>query len=56
MEPKESLKMTQRRILETVLDLNPLHEAAHGFRKGRSIRTFAEPHCGKKVVVRPALV
>jgi len=52
MEPKESLKMTQRRILETVLNEIPLHEAAHGFRIGRSIRTFAEPHSGKQVVLK----
>ncbi len=52
MEPKESLKMTQRRLLESLVDLIPLHEAAHGFRKARSIRTYAEPHCGKAVVVR----
>jgi len=52
MEPKESLKMTQRRILDEMVDLIPLHEAAHGFRKERSIRTYAEAHCGKKVVVR----
>lgn len=29
MEPKESLKITQRRILETILNDIPLHEAAH---------------------------
>ena len=52
MEPKESLKMTQRQLLERLVDLIPLHEAAHGFRKGRSVRTYAEPHCGQAVVVR----
>ena len=52
MEPKESLMITQRRILETVVNEIPLHEAAHGFREGRSIRSYAEPHCGKQVVVR----
>lgn len=52
MEPKESLKMTQRRILTRVVDLIPLHEAAHGFRKERSVRSYAEPHCGQAVVVR----
>ena len=52
MEPKESLKITQRRILETIVNEIPLHEAAHGFREGRSIRSYAERHCGKPVVVR----
>ena len=52
MEPKESLKMTQRRILETILNEVPLHEAAHGFRCGRSIRTFAEPHSGRRMVLK----
>ncbi|MEJ6643039.1 MAG: reverse transcriptase family protein [Akkermansiaceae bacterium] len=52
MEPKESLKIAQRRILDTILEQIPLHDAAHGFRKERSIRTYAEPHCGKRVVVR----
>ncbi|YCM43938.1 reverse transcriptase family protein [Verrucomicrobiaceae bacterium 227] len=52
MEPKESLKMSQRRILETILCGIPLHEAAHGFRTGRSIRTFSEPHTGHQVVLK----
>ncbi|MFT6864224.1 MAG: RNA-directed DNA polymerase [Akkermansiaceae bacterium] len=52
MEPKELLKITQRRILETIVNEIPLHEAAHGFREGQSILSYAERHCGKPVVVR----
>jgi len=50
--PKLRLKEAQRRILTEILDLVPGHEAVHGFRKGRSIRSFAEPHVGKPVVLR----
>src|SRR5262249_2470038 len=28
------------------------HPAVHGFVKGRSIKTFVEPHAGKRVVLR----
>jgi len=52
MEPKESLKLTQRRILETILDNIPLHEAAHGFVRGRSIETFAKTHIKQRTVLR----
>jgi hypothetical protein len=34
------------------LDRVPPHEAAHGFRAGRSITTFAAPHVGQPVVAR----
>jgi hypothetical protein len=30
----------------------PSHPAAHGFLKGHSIKTFAAPHVGKRVVLR----
>ncbi len=52
MEPKESLKLTQRRLLETLINDIPLHEAAHGFRRARSIKTFAASHVGKRVVLK----
>ena len=39
--PKPRLKEMQRRILTGILDHVPLHAAAHGFRRGRSIATFA---------------
>jgi RNA-directed DNA polymerase len=50
--PKEQLKEIQRRILVGILERIPTHEAAHGFRRGHSIRTFATPHVGKRVVLR----
>ena len=51
-EPKPHLKQIQRRILCDILDRIPIHPAAHGFVKGRSIQTFAAPHMGRRVVLR----
>jgi hypothetical protein len=50
--PKERLKDVQRRILAEIVGKVPPHEAAHGFRAGRSIVTHASPHCRKIIVVR----
>ena len=50
--PKDNLKAIQQRILANILNRIPGHPAAHGFVKGRSIKTFAEPHAGKAVVLR----
>lgn len=50
--PKQRLKAIQRRLLHEVLDLIPAHEAAHGFTRGRSVRTHAARHTGRFVVVR----
>ena len=50
--PKERLKAIQKQILAGILEKIPVHPAAHGFRRGRSIRTFAAPHAGQRVVVR----
>lgn len=50
--PKFKLKQIQRRLLDGLIALLPPHEAAHGFRVGRSIRTFAAPHVGARVVIR----
>lgn len=50
--PKPRLKAIQRRILEDILNHVPPHEASHGFRRGRSIFTFAKPHSGSAVVVK----
>jgi RNA-directed DNA polymerase len=51
-EPKQELKRVQRRILHEILDLIPPHDAAHGFRRGRSVVTHAAAHTGKRVVLR----
>lgn len=50
--PKRRLKQLQRILLEVILSRIPVHEAAHGFRQGRSIRSFAAPHFGREVVLR----
>lgn len=50
--PKLRLRGLQRRILAEILDKIPPHPAVHGFRKGRSIKTFVAPHAGKRVVLR----
>lgn len=50
--PKPRLKQIQRRVLTDILDHIPLHDAVHGFRRGRSIKTFAAPHVGRRVVLK----
>jgi hypothetical protein len=50
--PKPKLKEIQRIVLAEVLERVPPHAAAHGFVKGRSIKTFAAPHVGRRVVLR----
>lgn len=50
--PKPRLKWIQQRILAGILDKIPPHPAAHGFVKGRSVKTFAGPHAGQGVVLR----
>jgi RNA-directed DNA polymerase len=50
--PKPRIKILQRRILREILQDIPIHSAAHGFVRGRSIRTFAAPHAGQRVVLR----
>ena len=50
--PKTRLKEIQRRILDRILNAIPIHPAAHGFVKGRSIKTFAAPHVGRRVVLK----
>ncbi len=50
--PKSRLKDLQRRILKEILEKLPPHQHVHGFIRSRSIKTFASPHTGKKVVLR----
>lgn len=50
--PKPGLKRVQRKILAEVLNLLPVHDAAHGFRHGRNVVSNASPHCGRAVVLR----
>jgi hypothetical protein len=51
-EPKARLKQLQRRLLEKILLKVPPHDAAHGFRRGRSIKTFVAPHVGRTIVLK----
>jgi RNA-directed DNA polymerase len=50
--PKRRLKQIHRRILHDILDWIPAHEAAHGFTRGRSVRSHASEHTGQFVVIR----
>jgi RNA-directed DNA polymerase len=50
--PKQRLKAIQRQILHEILDWIPAHDAAHGFTRGRSVRSHASQHTGRFVVIR----
>jgi RNA-directed DNA polymerase len=50
--PRPRLKSVQRRILHDLLARVPPHDAAHGFRPGRSVVTYAAPHAGQAMVLR----
>jgi RNA-directed DNA polymerase len=52
MAPKRRLKAIQRKLLELLVEKLPLSENAHAFRRGRSIRSGAEPHVGKRFVLK----
>jgi RNA-directed DNA polymerase len=52
MAPKRRLKLIQRRLLELLVEKLPVSEQAHAFRRGRSIRTGAEPHVGRRFVLK----
>lgn len=49
--PHQQLATTQQWILHNILEKLPAHDAAHGFVKGRSIVTNAQPHVRAAVVV-----
>ncbi len=50
--PKRELKDLQRQVLHHILDHIPAHEAAHGFRPGRSALTAGRRHAGHAAVLR----
>ncbi|HEY9071642.1 MAG TPA: reverse transcriptase family protein [Candidatus Ozemobacteraceae bacterium] len=54
-EPSPALKGIQRCILHRLLNRLAVHEAAHGFQKGRSIVTHAQPHANHDLVIRADL-
>lgn len=49
--PVSVLKSMQRLILRVLTQSFALHDHCHGFRRGRSIRSNAEPHVGHEVVI-----
>lgn len=49
--PMPRLKNTQYWVLQNILSLISLHQAAHGFVPTRSIVSNAKPHLGKEVVI-----
>jgi RNA-directed DNA polymerase len=49
--PLPNLKQAQHWILANILEKLELHDAAHGFRRDRSIVTNATPHVGADVII-----
>jgi RNA-directed DNA polymerase len=49
--PLARMAARQRILLHAVLDGVPVHPAAHGFVRGRGVRTAVGPHAGADVVV-----
>jgi RNA-directed DNA polymerase len=54
--PKKQLRWVQRKILDEILAKVPVHDAAHGFVRGRSTVTNAAPHLGARLLVKFDLV
>jgi hypothetical protein len=52
MAPKNRLKAVQRALNAMLVSKLPVSAYAHGFRSGRSVRSNAQPHVGKQVVLR----
>jgi retron-type reverse transcriptase len=52
MAPKKRLKALQRLLLKKLVSKLPHSEHAHGFLAGRSVRTGAEPHVGRAVLLQ----
>jgi retron-type reverse transcriptase len=50
--PQRNLRFAQRALLDKVISQIPVHDAAHAFRPGRSIKTFALPHCSQQIVLK----
>jgi retron-type reverse transcriptase len=50
--PRMPLRKVQRIILDQILAKVPMHDACHGFVKGRSTVTNAKPHEGAALVIK----
>ena len=53
--PHRDLAAAQRWIFQNILQRLPTHPAAHGFVRGRSIRSNALPHIGRHILVNADL-
>jgi RNA-directed DNA polymerase len=53
--PHRDLALAQRWIFQNILTGLPTHAAAHGFVRGRSVRTNAEPHVGRHTLINADL-
>ncbi|MEM9533171.1 MAG: reverse transcriptase family protein [Pseudomonadota bacterium] len=51
-KPKERLKSMQKQLLSEILARIPPHPRAHGFVRGRSIRSYVADHIGQPAVMR----
>ncbi|MBI3929297.1 MAG: RNA-directed DNA polymerase [Armatimonadetes bacterium] len=51
MAPKRRLRRVQRRLHELLVSRLPVSPQAHGFRPRRSVKTGAEQHLGKPIVL-----
>ncbi|GIM93071.1 reverse transcriptase family protein [Paractinoplanes toevensis] len=49
--PKPRLRTLQRRLLDQILSVVPVHDGVHGFVAGRGTHTFAQLHAGSPVLV-----
>jgi retron-type reverse transcriptase len=52
LAPKRELKALQRKVLDGLVSRVPMAEVVHGFARGRSVVTNAQPHVGKRVVIK----
>ena len=50
--PKQHLRQIQRRLLASCLQRIPMHENAHGFRRGRSVTSYTSMHTNRQLVLR----
>jgi hypothetical protein len=51
-KPRPRLKRLQCQVLHGILDHIPAHDAAHGYRPGRGVLSYAAPHAGRRIVLR----
>lgn len=50
--PKFRMRAIQRTVLGDILNHIPVHDAAHGFRRNRSVKSHASPHINRAVVLK----